>query len=210
MPIITIASQKGGSGKTTLATCLAEALTLAGERVLLADADPQRSALTWAGLDDRAPAALGADVATLRPDRLRDLSMSFRWVIIDSPPRIDATTIAALSVADLVLVPTRPTPLDMMALPAIVRAIEQAGSPPARGVITQRASRSSAADTAPDALRASGLAPLAASLGFRSDYALAFGYGLGVLRYTPRSKAADELRALLTEIRTLLTPKVST
>jgi chromosome partitioning protein len=48
MPVIAIASKKGGSGKTTLSTNLADAFDLAGQRVMLVDADPQRSSLMWA------------------------------------------------------------------------------------------------------------------------------------------------------------------
>lgn len=67
MPVIAVASKKGGSGKTTLATNLADALDLAGERVLLLDADPQRSSLLWPQNADDAnatPPVLGVD-ATL-------------------------------------------------------------------------------------------------------------------------------------------------
>lgn len=204
MPIVTVASQKGGAGKTTLATNIADALALDGERVLLIDADPQRSALAWGNTssEPRVP-VIGAGAPLFAPMQFKPLTSAYAWVIIDCPPRLGDVTAAAIAVADLILVPIRPTPLDLGALPATLRAID---GHLARGVIAQRPARSVTADSAPEVIRSAGLPLLDTSLGFRADYADAYGYGVGAVALDGRSKAAAEVRAILAEVRAILTP----
>lgn len=198
MPIITIASQKGGSGKTTLATALADALTQAGERVLLIDADPQRSALMWSAAAATAVHVIAAAAPMLRRSALSALAASYTWTIIDCPPRMGEATRAAIVAADLVLVPVRPTTADIQALPQVVDTIDDR---PCVGVINQRPSRSTAADSAPAAITGAGLRLARTTLGFRADFDSAFGAGRGPASYAPSSTAAAEVAALLTEIR---------
>ena len=154
MPIITIASQKGGSGKTTLATNIAAALQAVGERVLVIDADPQRSALGWG--EGGAADVIAATAAMLTPARLAALTASYGWVIIDTPPRLGDATLAAAALAH-----TR--------APMVV-------------VITQRPQSASAA-TADGAITGAGLALMGVSLGFRTDYPDAHSERLGVVTY---------------------------
>jgi len=197
--VLAVASQKGGAGKTTLATSLADALTLAGEAVLLIDLDPQRSALLWSETPSHVQVIAAS---TLSPIPFRRLTSAYAWVIIDCPPRLGEATLAAVAVADLVLIPIRPTSMDLQVLPATLKATE--GHPLTRGVITQRPPRSTAADSAPDAIRAAGLTVLNASIAFRQDYPDAHSLGMSALRAAPKSKAAAEIRSLLKEIRTIL------
>jgi len=202
--VLAVASQKGGAGKTTLATNLADALTLAGEAVLLIDLDPQRSALLWSETPS-AVQVVAASAPALSPTPFARLASAYAWVIIDCPPRLDDRTLAAVAVADLVLIPIRPTSMDLQVLPATLRATE--GHPLTRGVITQRPPRSTAADSAPDAIRAAGLTVLTSSIAFRQDYPDAHSLGMSALRAAPKSKAAAEIRALLKEIRQILGTK---
>jgi len=199
--VLAVASQKGGAGKTTLATNLADALTLAGEAVLLIDLDPQRSALLWSETPS-AVQVVAASAPALAAAPFARLASAYAWVIIDCPPRLDDRTLAAVAVADLVLVPIRPTSMDLAVLPATLRAIEHARL--ARAVITQRPPRSVVADSAPAAIRAMGLEVFASTIAFRQDYPDAHSVGQSAPRHAPKSKAAAEIKALLKEIRTLL------
>jgi chromosome partitioning protein len=205
VPVVVIASQKGGSGKTTLATCLADAFAAEGERVLLIDTDPQRSALAWGEAHTGAVVVIGATANNLSRPRLTDLSRAYSLVIIDTPPRLGEATRAAFAVADVIVIPSRPTSMDVATIPATIEAavLSQA---PKMVVITQRPSRSASADTAPAAIRAGGIDVAGASLGFRTDYPDAHSQGQGVCSYAPTGKAAAEVQALIVELRALLSP----
>jgi chromosome partitioning protein len=125
--------------------------------------------------------------------------------VIDSPPRLGDATLAAVAACDLVLVPIRPTSMDLDVLPATLQILERAGKA-GRGVITQRGPRSTAADSAPTAIAAAGLSVLSSQIAFRQDYPDAHSQGQGVCRYSPKSKAAAEILALVAEIRAILQP----
>ncbi len=212
MPVIAVASKKGGSGKTTLATNLADALDLAGERVLLLDADPQRSALAWSenAPPESPPAVIGVTATLAGPRHVPHWRTLYDWVLIDCPPRHGDVFAAALSVADIVLIPTRPSSIDLTSLPLSLRDLEKAKEDRpgliARAVINQRAARSAFADSAPAEIRTTGLEVCETQIGFRADYSDAFAAGVGVCRLVPKSKAAAEILALLAEIRALVQP----
>jgi chromosome partitioning protein len=212
MPVITIASKKGGSGKTTLSTNIADALDHAGQRVLLVDADPQRSALMWAAnaSSHEPPSTIGADATLSGAKRVPQWAQDYDWVIIDCPPRHGDVLRAALSVADLVLVPIRPSPGDLEALGDTLSELERIRNArptlPAFAIINQRPSRSSIADEVPAVIQAAGLQVLPIEIGFRADFAEAHAFGMGVCRHNPKGKAAQEMNALIAAITSTLTP----
>lgn len=131
MHIIAIASQKGGSGKTTLAGHIAVAADKAGAGpVALVDTDPQGSLAEWwnARKSDTplfartVSSRLAADV-----ERMRDFGIEL--LIIDTPPAIEATIVEVVRLADLVIVPARPSPHDLRAVGATVEMVERLAKP---------------------------------------------------------------------------------
>lgn len=211
MPVIAVASKKGGSGKTTISTNLADALDLLGERVLLLDADPQRSALAWSdnAPPDLRPAVIGVTTGLSAPRQVPHWRTLYDWIVIDCPPRHGEVFSAALQVADLVVIPTRPSPLDLSALPSSLDELQAARASrnvKACALINARPTRSAYADAAPEVIRAGGLDVFATHIGHRTDFLDAFAAGIGVCRGAPKSKAAAEILALLDEIRAILTP----
>jgi chromosome partitioning protein len=117
--VITVAQQKGGTGKTTLAANLAAALAPAS-RVALLDIDPQKSLTRWHAIriarDVQAAALTFSDVSGWRlAAELARLKRSHDVVLIDSPPQIDTDARLAIRGADLVLIPVQPSPPDVWA-----------------------------------------------------------------------------------------------
>jgi chromosome partitioning protein len=124
MQTIVVASQKGGSGKTTITRNLAVAL---GEDVALIDTDPQGSLTAWWNRRDaETPALISiANGLSATLDALRDAGM--KMVLIDTPPSAHAFVADVIGLADLVVVPVRPTPDDLDAVGPTLDMIEGAG-----------------------------------------------------------------------------------
>ena len=142
MPVVAIVNQKGGTGKTTLAINLASVLAEKGA-VLLLDADPQASSQNWAAGEWTSPEGLavkGMGKGNLL-EQVRSVSREYDWIIIDGPPGISRTSADAVRAADLVLIPAKPSPLDVWAASDIVEAVRARqktsnGTPKAAFVIT--------------------------------------------------------------------------
>jgi len=129
--IIGIASQKGGSGKTTLTGHLAVQAEQAGiTPVALVDTDPQGSLSDWWNARQaETPCFARTNAATLKEDieQLRELGM--KLLFIDTPPAIEATIGDVIALCDLILIPVRPSPHDLRAAGATVEMVERAGKP---------------------------------------------------------------------------------
>jgi chromosome partitioning protein len=204
MRTIALVTQKGGTGKTTLAVSLAVAAQEAGERVLALDLDPQGSLAAWGKMRksdgphvEKVPASKLASLA----ETLKGLgSQGFSLVILDTAGADNPTTHVAMMAANLCLVPLRPTRLDALAVTPTVQAVARLQRPFAF-VLTQCSTiprNSRAAEMAAGLLTLGVLAdpPIAQ----RADHQDAFAAGQGVTEYAPGSKAAEEVRTLWTWI----------
>lgn len=129
MNILALTSQKGGSGKTTLAGHLAVAAERDGAGpVALIDTDPQGSLTDWWNERQAAtPAFLSASIATLARDLDRARDLGFQLVIIDTPPAITDMIEHVIALSDLIVIPTRPSPHDLRAAGTTISMVEAAG-----------------------------------------------------------------------------------
>jgi len=203
--VITIAQQKGGAGKTTLAIHLALAWAATGRRVAAIDVDPQASLSTWFRLrHERLGAADAAiEVAAVTGWRVTsEVERQMRAhdiVLIDSPPHAETEARIAVRAARLVLVPVQPSPMDLWATKPTLD-LAHAEKVPALLVLNRVPARANLTATVLDALKALEV-PLAASqIGNRVAFAAALAEGLGILEYDRASAAAEEIAALAAEI----------
>lgn len=129
MPMLVLAATKGGVGKTTLAAALAVEASRKSQRVAIVDLDPQQSLARWHELrtnetgDAERPALI--PVGKYPDEALADAAAGeWDWVIVDCPPGSVRRTDQGVASADLVLIPSRPSPLDVEAIDVMVELCE--------------------------------------------------------------------------------------
>lgn len=195
MYVVTFATQKGGSGKTTLCSALGVHAVARGLRVLLLDQDPQGSLLRWY---EKRPAD-APEVDTVPPPLLERALQGLRakrfdWVLIDTQGADDAGTAAALQHADYCVVPCRPSAADLGALLPTLETIRRLKKP-FGFVLTQTQPRGYRIRDASQSLGS--VAAIAEQpMVLRNDYQDAFAEGLGPTELAPAGKAAAEIGAL--------------
>lgn len=124
MPTIAVLNQKGGSGKTTIATHLARAYQLQGHSVLLIDSDKQGSARDWrAANEDNTTPVIGLDRTSLDKD-IKSLG-KHDYIIIDGAPQATEIALAAIRASDFILIPVQPSPYDLWATANLIELIHQ-------------------------------------------------------------------------------------
>ena len=196
MRIISIVSQKGGAGKTTLAVNLAVAAEEAGARARIYDIDPQGSALAWSDQRDASAPAVRMALPHRLPLELEEAEADgCEIVIVDSAPHAESASLTAARVADLVVIPCRPSMFDLHAIEASLEITQLAGTPavvalnavPARGPLAGEATA---------ALSRRGVTVLSHAVGQRQAFVHALNHGLGAVEFEPRGKAAAEIRSL--------------
>lgn len=197
MQVITLAAQKGGVGKTTLAVNLAVAAQAAGIKTALFDLDPQESATAWSE-HRKAELPHVEPISARRLDQAIDAAETngFELTIIDTPPAAGAEAAAAAQRADLVLIPCRPSLVDLDAIKRTAQLITSTGR---MGLVVLNAAPPTATTLLDDARTlagATGLQVARAVLRERSAYRAAWPYGLGVIEHEPKGKAAQEIASL--------------
>jgi len=196
MHVVALCSQKGGSGKTTLAGHLAVQAELAGHGpVALIDTDPQGSlAAWWNSRQSAAPAFAATTLAELRGDIERLRLEGCRLVVVDTPPAVNMAIQRVINVAGLVIIPTRPSPHDLRAVAGTVDMVERAQCSMVF-VINAANLRAKITSDAVVALSQHGtVAPVFVQQ--RVDFATSMIDGRTVCELEPEGRSATEIRLL--------------
>lgn len=204
MQTIAVLNQKGGSGKTTIATHLATALMRVGHDILLVDSDPQGSARDWAAVrEDQPVPVVGID----RPTIGRDLKNLARkdYVIIDGAPQAADLAASAIKAADFILIPVQPSPYDIWATAELVDLVKQRieitdGKLQAAFIVSRAIKGTRIGAEVIEALHGYELPILESRITQRVIYPTTAASGTTVFDKEPKGAAALEMEALATEI----------
>ncbi len=197
MKTIALVTQKGGTGKSSLAVSLAVAAQESGRRVYIVDLDPQGTAKNWyERREAEEPQVASLDAAKLK-DALKALArQGYDLVFLDTAGVDTPAAVSAMQAADMCLIPARPSIADIEATRATVASLSKLGKtyafvlnqcPPGRSIRTTDAYR---------VLQLGGVVATA-SLAIRTDHVDAMALGQGVTERDPTGKAATEVRELL-------------
>ncbi|MEO7560210.1 MAG: ParA family partition ATPase [Nitrosospira sp.] len=196
MKTIAFLSQKGGSGKTTLAVHAAVAAYESGERVVIVDTDFQKSATTWGNArNEEMPVvatSAAADLASVLKAAKHD---KMTLVIVDTSPHAAPDAARIAQAVDLVIIPCRPTAFDLAAVGSAVEIVKAAK---ARGVFVLSACpfRSPEIAETRAVLGEYGLPVAPAEITDRRAFARAVASGKAVTEFESDGKAAAEIRLL--------------
>lgn len=209
MKVIAVLNQKGGSGKTTIATHLARALQLQGSSVLLVDSDKQGSARDWSAVNESNPVTvIGLDRPTLDRD-LKNISDK-DFVVIDGSPQATDLAVSAIKAADFVLIPVQPSPYDIWATSDLVdlvkQRIEMTDNKLKSAFVVSRAIKNTKIGTeVSEVLIEYGLPVLNAKIVQRIAYPNSAAIGKTVFETESKtSDAVAEMNALATEVKSYL------
>ncbi|RYE01462.1 MAG: ParA family protein [Sphingomonadales bacterium] len=196
MRVLAMASQKGGSGKTTLSGHLAVQAERAGcGPVVLIDIDPQGSLSDWWNeRETEFPAFAQTTVARLAADLEILRQQGFKLAVIDTPPAITMAIQSVIQVAELIVIPTRPSPHDLRAVGATVDLCDRAGKPL---IFVVNAATPKARITAEAAVALSQHGTVApVTIHHRTDFASSMIDGRTVMEIDGNSRSAGEVVAL--------------
>jgi chromosome partitioning protein len=198
MKVISLVTQKGGSGKSTLCVSLAVAAQeagMAGHRVCILEMDKQATVSQWAQARQGKPPQVGqVTVDRLEGALSRLAGGGYDYVFIDTPGVDSPGTHAVIRVSDLCLIPCRPTPADLRAVSPTLAAIHRMERSFAF-VLNQTPPKSYRVRDTCEGLKVLGMLA-EVNVVMRNDHQDAIGSGQGVTEFNPEGPAAEEMRRL--------------
>lgn len=207
MKIISVLNEKGGTGKSTVATNLATALHRQGQRVVLLDCDPQGTARDWRDASPEGadlPPVLGVDRPQMLASSLNGINADI--AIIDSPAKAESMSAAIVRVSHVALLVIQPSGADLWASGAAVKLIEAKRDMGGEINAAFLVNRTSGATKLSKLVKSGewntyeGIDKLDAAIGNRAVFATAMTDGLSVLDYAD-AKAKEEIQVIIQELK---------
>lgn len=214
MAVIAILNPKGGVGRTTLATNLAGEMVRAGKKTLMVDSDPQGSTLDWGYIRERLDVnflkIIGLNTLS-QIKRVRNLHLSYDHVILDGSARLEEISLATIRVSDAVIIPVRPSAMDLWAVRPLIQLVQQQQQQLLKAFcgikqlrcafcVTQQVEGTILAREIGGAAAELGVPVLSNRMNYLVTYARAAQLGMTVQELEPDGKAARETKQLTTEI----------
>lgn len=202
--IIAVLNQKGGVGKTTIAINLTAAIAASGARVALIDADEQGTASEWSRKRGTLAFPVKPYHKGLKGVGFEDDMETYDHLVIDGPPRLFGTMDQIIRLADLVLIPVKPSAADIWAADNLIqRLTEEQHVRDALNLaflINEFKANTRLSKEVRKALNDSGIPLANTTIGSRNAYPIALGNGQTIFEHDSKSKAAKEMQALFLEL----------
>lgn len=213
--VIALAATKGGVGKTTLTVALAVHAAAMGQKIALLDRDPQESTADWYGRRLQQLGPKGAlNLKLFEVDSTQEAigmiaAQGFDYVLIDTPPAVTSLIEDAIAGADLVVIPSRVSGLDLRAIPPMAELCEKLERPFVLVFNSVAKAQTTAKDLAGarQYLEAEGVRVLETTVALRKAYVAPMTTGIGPTEMARSEEAQEELAALWSEILALVNTK---
>lgn len=193
MKIVSVVSQKGGVGKSTLSIHLATAAWLKKKETALIDLDPQASASKWGdSREGENPAIISCQASRLEKVLAAAQEEGADLIVIDSAPHSESAALAAIRIADLILIPCQPSILDLCAISNTIDLVKLAHKS-AIAILNAVPTRGSLGDEAAEAIKQYEIPVAPVRISERTAFVRCLSAGLTVMEYEPKGKAAEEI-----------------
>ena len=193
MKVISIVSQKGGVGKSTLSIHLATAAKIKNQESALIDLDPQASASKWS--DSREveyPVVISCQASRLEKVLAAAQDEKADFVVIDSAPHSESAALAAIRSADLILIPCQPSILDLRAISDTIDLVRLAKKE-AIALLNCVPTRGTLGNEAAEAIKQYSIPIAPVQISERTAFVRCLSAGLTVMEYEPKGKASKEI-----------------